>query len=443
MILFVATSPTEKRFVEEICRTIPVTEQIEILDVSTRPFTSLWRVGSAKVLSLIASIPLVLALLFPGNARNLRASLSRALTRGLYRPKGSRLEIMRRLLLEYPISKTTSQRGLLENFISVIQEQQPRIVVLVEETTYNITPIMLGHASGKGIRTVVLPFSNGVATEYRVAARRSRGVSRFHQLVAARLFPEYSLETKDGRLLSLPLHCVVLANHLKVPSARLWGAHLDLADTYLYLDENDYNNALALTSDRRKVHLVEPPQATQVLRNRPGVQNTQRDFVNCKNLNILILVPPNQFPLRCHFKNYKSLLSSYFASIADATSAKTVCLVSIHPREVIGFDLAVLSPLRKFEIVDTATQGLEIADLVVSYGSALNSVVEYLGIPLVSYNIYGLENLDPVSPKITTAVANRNDFSFHVRDRISRIEKGLGQDTHVRRPTVIDALRQS
>lgn len=444
MILLVALSPSESRFLEQVRQIAGVAQNLQLIELwETVSRIGIWRKALGLALIGLATPRLLLAFLSEDYARALRASVSRVLPKRLFGHKPSKLARIIFQFWEFPIAPLVRERRFLDHFTRVLDAQKPRVVIFAEETTFNLTPLMIMLAAERGVQTVVLPYSNGVSAEYRTAVSRYRRRKRFEQVVSSRLFPEYSLNHSDKGLLSLPLHCVFLASHLKVPPARLWGAHLDLAGTYLYPDEEDYNNALSLTSDRRKVHLIEPPQATQVLRNRPGVENTQRDFVNCKNLNILILVPPNQFPLRCHFKNYKSLLSSYFASIADATSAKTVCLVSIHPREVIGFDLAVLSPLRNLEIVDTATQGLEIADLVVSYGSALNSVVEYLGIPLVSYNIYGLENLDPVSRKITTVVANRNDFSFHVRDQISRIEKGLGKDTYVRRPTVGDALNQS
>ena len=423
-VLFVSTNPTEHLFLKSVQSGLVSPQSSELLHLYDPP---------RKPKPLVAVVVLVARIFFVGtslvllaSSRYLRAKyrshLKKVLPFRINSTTKSKTTWWVRYIVEYPIGPIVLQaRAYLDRFIAALDQHKPRAIVFAEETTYNLSLYLIAEAKKRDITTVIVPFTNGIDREYLSAARRPRGHDRTKRYLSSLLFPEYSVQ--HGRhTLSFPIHTLFTADHFGVPAPQLWAAHLNVADEYFYTDEQDYLRATGISSRSDGLHLAEPTTATKVINQSKCSSLARGKKAEAERLVVLVLVPPDQFPLDCSFADYSSLLSHYISRVIAGLPNEVEFLASIHPRERQKSALWRSQLPLTWGLVDDVSDGLVRADLVVSYGSAINSVAEYLQIPLITYNIYGLENLDPEFPKTTTSIATRDDFEVVLATEAARIQ---------------------
>lgn len=442
-VLFVSTNHTEEQFlnsVKSIFFDHGTPRALSLFDHSPRSrlsVSTIIRLGQEIILWPFAA----LLRASPVLRRKYRVHLEKALSCRLSHLPTGRLVWILITLWESPILPILLLARQYKNrFLQEINQHQVRTVIFAEETLYNLGLYLIEECKRRNIRTIIIPFSNGVEEEYLAAARTAKGSDRRRRELSGLLFPEYSLDTAEGKL-SFPIHTVLTANFFNISRRNVWSSHLDTADLYLYSDKRDFSRAKVISQKAEKIHLVEPPLATRILDRRISSRSIETTSQDRRDRTVLVLIPPNQFPIDCSFADYSALLEHYYSQVAEGLTDDAKCLASIHPRQLANPNALTLPPPDRFVVVDDLADGLVAADLVVSYGSAINSVVEYLQIPLVTYNIYNLENLDPSFPSSKTVIANRNNFSLLLRAGLSEASEQTTPSNTARHPTVSELLR--
>ena len=442
-VLFVSTSPTEEQFLNSVMSIFfdhgtPIA--LSLFDHSPGSRFSVSTI--IRLYQEIISWPFAAMLkASPPLRRKYRAHLEKALSFRLSHVTTGRLVWIFIMLWESPILPILLLARQYKNrFIQAVNQHQVRTVIFAEETTYNLGLYLIEECKRRNIRTIIIPFTNGVDEEYLAAARTAKGSDRRRRELSGLLFPEYSLDSAEGKL-SFPIHTALTANFFNISKRNVWSAHLDTADLYLYCDERDFSRAKASSKNSEKIYLVEPPLATRILDCRMSSRSIETNSQDRRHRTVLVLIPPDQFPIDCSFADYSSLLEHYYAQVAEGLTNDAKCLASIHPRQLADPKALTRPPPDRFTVVDDLADGLAAADFVVSYGSAINSVVEYLQIPLVTYNIYDLENLDPTCPSSKTVIADRNNFSSLLRTELSKASGETTPSNTVRKPSVSGLLK--
>lgn len=272
----------------------------------------------------------------------------------------------------------------------------PDVVLFAEDSAQGSFLWCLEEASKTAIKTVVIPYVANMAAEYQSLATSGPWLYKLKCRLGGLLFPESTM-TSEGSTRSLPFDWLTRAAIHGVERSSMWLAATDTADLNLISDDNDFRLISSKYPRSNWYLLVEPPAASAVLnRQRLVLEKSAPSTTVARRSgpNVFVLIPPNQFPVACDFRSYSSLLEHFLGELRVHRLRGSTFLVSVHPRDLEAFDFSNLRLLGEFRIMESVIDGFAEADMLVSYGSSVETVANYLGIPILSYNVYGFPHLD-------------------------------------------------
>lgn len=272
----------------------------------------------------------------------------------------------------------------------------PDIVLFAEDSAQGPFLWCSEEASKTGAKTIVIPYVSNMAAEYQSLAFSGSLLYRLKCRLGGQLFPESMIIRERGKE-TLPFHWLAQAAIHGVDHSSLWLATTNKADLNLISDENDFHRISSKYPRSNRYLLVEPPAASAVInRQRVVLENgTPSATVTTRSgPNVFVLIPPNQFPTACDFWSYSSLLEHFLGELRIHKLKGSTFLASVHPRDLEAFDFSYLRLLGEFRVVESVIDGFAEADMLVSYGSSVETVAEYLEIPILSYNVYGFPHLN-------------------------------------------------
>lgn len=401
-ILFVELAPGHKNHIQALSKSAP--EESEILVgsyYSNKREDSLAIFFLRRIVKFLTTSILVLLTAFDGH---LRKFLRNHLEVGHWRVM-RRFDVKDINLITVLLPNLTAQVSKLELFKRDLAEFDPNFVVFAEESINGQVLWYIDYCKSLGLTTIVVPYAIEVAAEIEFSSREPSLLNRLDRLLAKILFPEFFEDLPKSQVVGLPLSWLVNLVIFRVPPKQVWSAFPGQADFYFFSHKSDFLAAKTFCPEEGKVCFGIPPELREW---RTGAKKSYRN-VSIKpekkedRLTAIVLLPPNQYTMFFPDFRYSRLLKRFLNEAQRIFALEFSFVILRHPRDDKKVTVKASKILTNSEFSDDFSDAIWNAAAVYSYGSSLESVIAFTGIPIVYSNVYGYPHLELNLPRTRSA----------------------------------------
>lgn len=279
-----------------------------------------------------------------------------------------------------------------------LEENKPSDVIFLEDWVNTGVAELVKICKSEGIPTHAVPYTSRIREELiGNSLARTSIAEKATSIASLMLWPQFSGNSKWG-MASLPLQACHQAEKFRLDKELIWSGLSGTVDHYYFYSEADFEEANKALDAKNVVQLIEPPGSTSV---RLGLERARSSGFKA----MCVVLPPNQFGGREARSRYFQLLSLIVDCVFSADLTVRPIVVP-HPRSADDIRLWLADNDSYFsqqvKLYDRFEHAAKNSSHYLTFGSGLNEVIEFVGAPLVSSNIYNIKGFDFVATSATT-----------------------------------------
>jgi hypothetical protein len=298
----------------------------------------------------------------------------------------------------------------------IIENYRIALVVLAEDNIGYFTHIIVGCGKVLEIPTVIIPYTISNATEaaeYLYDYADFNSSSTLIHRIFAKKNPHWVYDYKGRSLLRLPPGAIQAIETSGFPCDQPWRLFNESSSIiavenehmlHYYRKEGLEENRLVLTGA-----IYDDILASSAKNTEENKKILIRDLCLDENKPILLCaLPPDQFPRKCEFRDYKSVINEWMQVLASFRNWNVI--VRPHPRQT----QKEISSLESFGIKITTQETASLVPLCDLYVASVSATIRWAiacAKPVVNYDVYQMNYKDYREVKGVLNVFTNKNFA--------------------------------